>query len=323
MKEGNDSQLTILGPKISIVIVVWNAKRYITECLESLYNVCRNSNLEVIVVDNLSTDGAPDFIESAFPAVKLIRNSDNLGFAKANNIGIRAATGDYVCLVNSDVKFTSDCFKPMIEYLNANPDVGLLGPMMRTGTGDVARSTMRFPTVWNSLSRALALDSILRRSMVFNGQLMGDFDHKSTRDVEVLNGWFWMVPRAALNDVGLLDEQFFIYGEDFDWSYRFHLAHKRVVFFAEAEAIHYGGASSAAAPLRFFLELQHANSQFYRKHYGYLTRLGLVVTSIMHHSTRAVGHGVRAIFSASNRAESKEKFNRSATCLFKILRHPL
>ncbi len=190
-----------------------------------------------------------------FPGYKLIRNTENLGFAKANNIGMAQCSGDFVCLVNSDVKFIDDCISPMLAYLSENPDVAMLGPKMLAASGDVGRSTMRFPTVWNVFCRAVGLDVVFKHSRLFGGHLMRDFDHDTTVPVEVLNGWFVLVRRSALDHVGLLDPQFFMYGEDMDWCYRFHEAGEKVVFFAGAGAIHYGGGSSSNAPLRFYLEL--------------------------------------------------------------------
>ena len=142
---------------VSIIIVVWNAKKYVIECLESVREHCGNVSYEVIIVDNASTDGTPDLIAQRFPEFRLIRNSDNLGFAKANNIGMAQSSREYLCLVNSDVKFIGDCLSPMLNFLRQNPDVGMVGPRMLAPDGTVSRSTMRFPTIWNQVCRAFAL----------------------------------------------------------------------------------------------------------------------------------------------------------------------
>jgi GT2 family glycosyltransferase len=308
--------------KVSVVIVVWNAQKYVAQCLQSLKRECPCSNLEVIIVDNASTDGAPEFVQKDYPEIKLIRNSENFGFAKANNIGIAASTGDVICLINSDVEFTQNCFDPMLRYLSAHPDVGMLGPKMIGPNGHVARLTLRFPTVWNMFCRAMGLDLLFKKS-IFGDQLMRDFGHQSTADVEVLTGWFWMIPRRALETVGPLDEQFFMYGEDVDWCYRFHRAGKRVVFFAGAEALHYGGASSATAPIRFFVEKQRANIQFGRKHYGILRRLGLFVTGLLYHFVRVVGYGFVWLIKPSQRESAVAKYRRSAICLHWLIKAPI
>jgi GT2 family glycosyltransferase len=305
---------------ISVIIVTWNAKEHVRACLSTLQKQCADSNLEVIVSDNASTDGTPELIASEFPKIKLLRNGANLGFAKGNNVAVRQSSGSYLCFVNSDVKFTSDCFTPMLAYMQEHPQIGMLGPRSLTDDGHIARSTMRFPTVWNSFCRALGIDTVLGQMKLMRGQLMEDFDHDSTCDVEILNGWFWMMPRKAMEEVGLMDEQFFIYGEDVDWCYRFHQAGKRVVFFAGAEAIHIGGASSSAAPLRFSLEMQRANWQYIRKHFGPLRQFGFFLTGLLNDGVRAIGHGLRMLLPLKNRDDAKLKFKRSLAGLSWLLR---
>lgn len=286
---------------VSVVIVVWNAKQYVLECLESLQKHCGHIRPEVIVVDNNSTDGAPEAVAELFPEFRLIRNSENYGFSRANNIGIGQSSGDYICLVNSDVSFTQDCLSPMLRYLDEHPKVAMLGPQMLDADGRVRRSTMRFPTVGNSFSRALGLDRIFRGSRFFGGLLMADFDHRHTRAVEVLNGWFLLVRRSAMEAVGALDTRFFIYGEDVDWCYRFHQAGYQIEFFADASAIHYGGSSSASAPVRFSVEMHRANLQYWQKHHSWLKRELFLVSIAVMHALRLLGHGLRCLGAPAQR----------------------
>ncbi len=300
---------------VSVVIVVWNAKKYVLECLESLREHCKNVHTEVIVVDNASTDGTPEIVAELFPEFLLIRNPDNYGFAKANNIGIARCSGEYVCLVNSDVKFLDDCISPMLQYLAENPQVGMLGPRMLSADGEVRRSTMRFPTIWSLFSRAVGLDVLFKNSRFFGGQLMRDFDHQKTTPVEVLNGWFVLVRRSALDKIGLLDPQFFMYGEDVDWSYRFQQAGEGVVFFAGAGAIHYGGSSSANAPVRFYLEMWRATWQYWQKHASRPAQYAFLVTGVIHHGLRFLGSALKYVFLPSQRAEISLKLKRSQVCL--------
>ncbi|MGO8772928.1 MAG: glycosyltransferase family 2 protein [Terracidiphilus sp.] len=299
---------------LSIVIVSWNAKRYLAECLESLAVYGSAWVREVIVVDNASTDGTCEMVVSRFPDVKLLRNESNLGFAKANNIGIAQCSGEYVCLVNSDVKLIHDCFTPMLNYMRNRPDVALLGPKMLGADLGVGRSTMRFPTVWNSICRALGLDRVFKGSKLFGGQMVSDFDHEQTRDVEVLNGWFLMVRRSVLGRVGLLDERFFMYGEDIDWCYRFHQAGQRTVFFAAAEAIHYGGASSANAPVRFQIEMYRANCQYWKKHRGQTAALLYLLIIWLHQAVRLLGY-LMLLPRRTSRSEAVFKMKKSLACM--------
>ena len=306
---------SVSGARISVVVVVWNAKHYVEECLGSLREHCRQVYSEVIVVDNASTDGTPEMIAELFPEFHLILNPENLGFARANNIGIAQSSGDYVCLVNSDVKFLDDCISPMVRYLSDHPEAGMLGPRMLAQDGEVRRSTMRFPTVWNNFCRAIGLDYLFKGSRSFGGLLMNDFDHRTTAEVEVLNGWFLVVRRRAVQRVGLLDPQFFMYGEDVDWCYRFWQAGEKVVFFSGAGAIHYGGASSSNAPVRFYLELYRATWQYWRKHYSGLAQLGFLAAFAIHHSLRLVGSAFVYLLAPSRRPNTAAKFKRSLACL--------
>ena len=214
-----------------------------------------------------------------------------------------------------DVEFTCDCVSPMLEFLSENPEVGMVGPQMLTVDGNVSRSTMRFPTVWNQFSRSLGLDILFKKSRFFGGLLMAEFDHKSTVPVEVLNGWFVIVRRTAMEQVGLLDPQFFMYGEDMDWCYRFHRAAQKTVFFADTGAIHYGGASSSNAPLRFYVEMFRANWQYWRKHRGWLAQRAFLASSVTYHLVRLAGSVVLYITSPSKRADNLAKLRRSFLCL--------
>jgi GT2 family glycosyltransferase len=308
----NDS---VAPPTLSVVIVTWNGKKYALECLDSLYKLETALGMEVIVVDNASTDGTPEAIEEQFPEARLIRNDANLGFAKANNVGIGLSRGKYVCLVNSDVVVPAGCLESMTAYMEEHPDIGLLGPKMLSPGGGIGQSVMRLPTVWNILCSALGLHSVFPHSKLFGGFLMNGYKYDVNDDVEVLTGWFWMVPRVALDQVGGLDEQFFMYGEDIDWSYRFLKAGWRVVFYSEAEALHYGAASSGQAPTRFYVEMRRANLQYFRKHHGRLGSLGYLFTIWVHESTRILGYGALYCFNRYKRAEAAFKIGRSLSCI--------
>jgi GT2 family glycosyltransferase len=310
-------------PTISIVIVTWNGKKYALECLDSLRALKRTFTMEIIVVDNASTDGTPEAIREQFPEVRLFQNEANLGFAKANNVGIAASSGQYVCLVNSDVVIPTGCLEKMVAFLKANPDVGILGPKMLVPTGGVGQSVNRLPTLWNYFCFALGLHSLVPRSKLFGGFLHAGYGYDKTEDVEVLTGWFWMVPRRALEQVGGLDEQFFMYGEDIDWCHRYLKAKWRVVFFAEAEALHYEAASSGRAPTRFYVEMVRANLQYFRKHHGRLGSIGYVLATWVHELLRVAVYGTMCCFSRYSCSDSVLKLRRSLSCLRWLVGRPV
>jgi GT2 family glycosyltransferase len=300
---------------VSIVIVTWNGKKYALECLDSLRALHSVLSIEVIVVDNASTDGTPRTIREQYPEVTLIENQTNLGFAKANNIGIAIARGDFICLVNSDVVVPPGCLEKMVDFMRANPDVGLLGPKMLSPTGGVGQSVNRLPTVWNYFCYAVGLHVLMPNSKLFGGYIMAGYPYSKTEDVEVLTGWFWMVPRTALEKVGGLDERFFMYGEDLDWSYRFLKAGWRVVFLAEAEALHYGAASSGQAPSRFYVEMVRANLQYFQKHHGWLGGFGFLAATGVHEVLRVVAYSLLYCLDRYRRPQSASKVSRSLSCL--------
>jgi GT2 family glycosyltransferase len=304
-----------LNPLVSVIIVTWNGQQYALECLASLAQNTSTLPIEVIVVDNRSTDGTPDEICRQFPAATLIRNEANFGFAKANNIGLAVARGRYLCLVNSDVVVPPGCLERMVSFMERNPGIGILGPKMLKPGGGIGQSTMRLPTVWNTLCCSLGLHTVFPNSKLFGGFLLKNYKYDSIDDVEVLTGWFWMVGRQSFEEVGGLDERFFIYGEDIDWSYRFRKAGWRVVFYPESEALHYGGASSAQAPTRFYVEMRRANLQYFRKHHGRLGGAGYKAAVLVHELVRVAGNGVLYCCYRSRRSLAAFAISRSVSSI--------
>ncbi len=306
---------TSFSPVLSIVIATWNGKRYASECLESLHASPVGVPIEIIVVDNASTDGTPDMIRTRFPGVHLVENQANLGFAKANNIGVALSRGKYVSLINSDVVISPGCLDRMLALMETNQDIGIMGPRMLCSDGTVGISVRQLPTVWNTLCAALALNSILPDSTLFAGQSIKSDATGKIKDVQVLGGWFWMVSRKALEHVGGLDERFFMYGEDIDWCHRFLKAGWRVVFCGEAQALHYGGGSSADAPERFYVEMRRANVQYFRKHHGTLGAVGYTLAIGIHELARIAGYSVSYCCNHDRRSEASSKVRRSIWCL--------
>lgn len=307
-------------PSLSVVIVSWNTKKLVCQCLESLEASRAHFPMEIILVDNASSDGTAEVVRGRFPHVRLVQNETNLGFAKANNIGIALSSAKYVCLVNSDVVVPQGCLGKMLDYMDQHPDIGMLGPKMILPDGTVGRSCGRFPTVWNWFCAALALSSVFKGSKLFGDFMTTEMKYDKTVDVEVLTGWFWLVRREAIDQVGVLDDRFFIYGEDIDWPKRFHIGGWRVVFYSEAEAIHYCAASSARAPARFYVEMHRANLQYFRKHYSTPSVIGFWLAVWLHQILRIAGYGLLYPFKHPNRAAIAHKIGRSASCLLWLMR---
>ena len=304
---------------ISIVIVSWNCKRFLLDCIASLQGQAPNDLMEIIVVDNASSDGTPEAVHRHFPNVTLIENDANVGFARGNNIGIDRTTGRYICLINPDVIVLDNCIVRMRDYMDSKTDIGMLGPKIVKRDGTVQRSCMRTPTLWNQFCRALGLDTLTNRSRVFGGYLMNDFQYDEVRDVDVINGCFWMVRRTALNDVGNLDPRFWMYADDLDWCWRFRKAGWKIVFFPEAQAVHYGGGSSEQAPLYCYVQMQKANLQYWRKYHNlasYCCYWGLLYLA---HAMRSAAFSCLYLLKSSARSRMLPKMRRHVACVSSLM----
>jgi len=306
-------------PCVSVVMVSWNAKHYLSECLESLSREACKYSMEVIVVDNGSTDGSPQFVTKNFPNVRLIQQTSNLGFAKANNIGIQQSAGTYICMVNSDVKVLDGCITKLVDFMQAQPDVGISGPAMLGPSGKLGRSCRGFPTVWNMFCHAIGLDSIFPRVGLFGGYALRYWSQDTIRRVDILGGWFWIIRRKALEEVGLLDEAFFFYAEDMDWCKRFRLKDWGVAFFPGAASIHYGGGSTRNSPVRYYLQEQRADLQYWSKHHSKTEQAIYFCICVLHQIVRLVGHGLLVPISPT-RQDHVFKVRRSWHCLLWFLK---
>jgi GT2 family glycosyltransferase len=301
--------------EVSIVIVSWNCKQLLHNCLQSLLDQVPAHSTEIIVVDNASSDGTPDAVRASFPSVKLIESGANLGFARGNNVGIEACTGNYICLINPDVVVDKSCIARMFEYMERHPDIGMLGPKIVGPDGCVQRSCMRTPTLWNQLCRALGLDTLTKHSRLFGGYLMKDFKHDELRDVDIINGCFWMVRREALNDVGMMDPQFWMYADDLDWCQRFRLRGWRIVFSPDAEALHFGGGSSDHSPLHCYIEMQRADLQYWEKYHGATSYYCFLFILWVGHSLRACAYLCLYATHASHRTPASQKVEKHLACV--------
>lgn len=301
--------------KVSIIIVSWNAREFLRGCLKSIRSTANGLEIEVIVVDNASSDGSPQMVSAEFPEVKVIQTGENLGFARANNIGIKQATGEYLALVNSDVVVHPECFQKLIRFFDARQDVGLIGPKVLEGDGKLQRTCRRLPTLWNTFCRALALDGILSKWSLFSGREMRHWSHEEQAEVEVLSGCFWMARRAAVEKVGGLDERFFFYAEDVDWCKRFWESGWKVMFVPSASATHFGGGSSSNAPLKYSVELLRANVTYWKKHKGIVGAVCFRMLSSVHHVIRLFIYGVKSIAGGKHSETSLLKRKRSYVCL--------
>ena len=308
---------------ISFIIVNWNAIKYLSQCIASIVENSQSFSYEIIVVDNASSDGSPDIIKNQFPDIKVICNGSNLGFAKANNIGIRQSQGDFLCLVNSDVVVLKDSVDKLLAYIKSQPTIGMVGPQIIGIKGEIQRSCMEHPTLSNMFARAIAFNSVFPKSKLLGNYLMTDWEHDSLRRVDIINGCFWLIRKKALDKVGLLDEQFFMYGEDMDWCKRFWNNHWEISFYPDVKVIHYGGASSANAPVRFYIEMHKANLKYWEKHHGAFSLYIFRCILLLHQFIRLFGYLIRVISSPSKFSKDKVKIHRSFISILFLLNIPI
>lgn len=253
---------------LSIIVVSYNTKELLKQTIQSVDRVNNNFSYEIIVVDNNSVDNSAEMIKVGFPKVILIENHENLGFAKANNKGILVAEGRYILLLNSDTEVLGDCIEKCIEYMNSNIDIGILGCKVILPDGKLDHACKRgFPTPWASLTYGLKLDKLFSKSKLFGQYDLTFLNEDEINEVDACMGAFMMVRREAISDAGLLDEDFFMYGEDIDWCYRIKNAGWKVVYYPEAKIIHYKGSSSKKKRVKCIYEFHRAMYLFYNKHY--------------------------------------------------------
>lgn len=253
-------------PDLSVIIVSHNHGHYLPACLRALSPERQDAAVEVLVVDNVSTDDTQAVV-AGFPWATLMRNTTRQGFAANNNQALRVARGRHVMLLNPDTEAEAGALDKLTAFLDAHPRVGLCGPQLRFPDGAIQPSCRRFPTPASVLARRTPLRRWLWRSSLNNRHLMADLDHTRTQPVDWLLGACLVVRRPFLETVGLLDAGFFLYVEDIDWGWRAHAAGWEVMYYPEARIIHH---HLAVSDRRLFSRNSwwHLQSmwRYYRKH---------------------------------------------------------
>ena len=251
---------------VTVVIVSWNVRDLLGRCLRSLADAGRS--LDVIVVDNGSSDDSAAMVQAEFPAARLIANADNRGFAAANNQGIALAEGRYVLLLNPDTEVVGDALAAMVDYADAHSDVAVMGPRLLGPDGAPQHSRYRFPTLATALFESTWLQPVAPRRILERYHAL-DLPDDRPVDVDWVRGAALLARRQAVEQIGLLDERFFMYSEELDWCRRFRDAGWRVIYLPAAQVVHYEGKSSEqVAPARH-IYFQTSKVRYFRKHHGW------------------------------------------------------
>lgn len=255
---------------VSIIIVSWNTKELLRECLESVYMQTRDAAFELFVVDNNSSDGSTEMVRNEFPRVILIENKVNAGFSKANNQAIRASSGRFVALLNPDTLLTEDVFSPLVKWADLNEKTGAIGPKIvcRDEVTIQYSCARRLPTLYYSFCYQSGLAKMFPGSRFFSGTAMSYWDHEDQRLVECLSGACMLIRKTAIDEIGLMDENQFMYADEVDWCKRLLAAGWEIEYYPQTKLIHYGGESSKKLNGFAVFESTKATWYYYRKHKG-------------------------------------------------------
>ncbi len=254
--------------QLSIVVVSYNVRYFLEQALQAVRRASRGMQVEVFVVDNNSVDGTVAMVEQKFPEVELMAMNENLGFARANNAAIRRSRGKYVLLLNPDTLISEDSLEKCYRFMEEHPEAGGLGVHMIDGTGAFLPESKRgFPSPFVAFCKTFGLSALFPRSRVFNRYHLGYLSEHENHEVDVLSGAFMWLRRSVLDEIGLLDERFFMYGEDIDLSYRIVQAGYKNYYFAETTIIHYKGESTRKGSLNYVRIFYQAMILFARKHF--------------------------------------------------------
>lgn len=253
---------------LSIIIVNYNVKEFLEQTLISVWKALAGIASEIIVVDNASTDGSGKAVRRKFKDILFIENKENLGFARASNQGLKIARGHFLALLNPDTIVQEDTFTKMLQHFAENPDTGLLGCKILNPDGSLQLACRRsFPTPWVAFTKLSGLSYLFPQSELFGRYNLTYLDPDMTHEVEGLSGSFMMMRRDTLNDVGYLDESFFLYGEDLDWCYRVTQSKWKVRFTPDTQIVHFKGESSKRAEFDNLKVFYHAMGLFAHKHF--------------------------------------------------------
>jgi len=312
--------------RLSMIIVSWNVRNELLDCLRSIQQNPPSHRYEVIVVDNASTDGTADAVQEEFPDVTLIVNTENRGFAAANNVGIRKSQGEYVLILNPDTIIPSHSLDVLVTFMDTNKEVGASGPRLLNFDGTTQQSIHRFPSFRGALHRHTAFKFLGVFKREYKKWIMKDVTYDHQMDVDQVMGAALMTRRSLLDSVGLMDERFFMYYEEVDLCYRVKEAGWRIVYVPESTITHLGGCSSRQVPAGKHLMAMTSLLLFFKKHRGTLTtgafacifKPALVINDLIEILAGILKYTFAMVtLNERNREKALNKIRKAATLLVK------
>lgn len=302
---------TAASMDVSVIVVNWNTRELLRHCLDSVREASVALKIETIVIDNASHDGSAESVRRHFPEVTLIENGENLGFSAANNQGLARAGGRYVLLLNSDAVLKPGALEEVVAWAEANPQAGMVGCRVLNTDGSLQVSCMRFPDFQGLLTSALFLPRLLPKWGFLGYEDLTWWDHRDEREVDVLKGCFILARSAAIRQIGMLDESFWLYGEETDWCQRMKQAGWSIHFTPRAEIIHHGGASTNQLSGWILHQLWGAKLQFTGKHRSPTHHALCSAAIALWFAIRIVPFTAAALLSRERR---KTSWNRARAC---------
>ena len=292
---------------LSILVISWNTLEMTRDCLASVMERLGGLSAEVILVDNASSDGSAEMVAAEFPTVRLIRNADNRGFAAANNQAMAVARGRYLLLLNSDTIVHGDVLSDSLAYMEAQRDVGVMGCRVLNADGSVQLTCAMYPHLVNLMLEASGLWK-LKWPRFLGRHHMTDWQRDSEREVEMVSGCYMLVRREVVEQVGMLDQDFFFFGEETDWCRRISNAGWKLVFAPVGEITHYGGGSAKKLSHKRDVMLSQAIVRLHRKHGGLPSAAAAFAIIVGLNGSRAVFWTLTAPFRGPRAAERARHF---------------
>lgn len=304
---------------VSVIIVNWNTRELLRDCIWSVYEHSGDVSCEIIVVDNASTDGSTEMVRAEFPKVHLLENTDNHGFARANNQGIMASRGRYVLLLNSDTRVLDNALEKVVTFADENREAAVVGCRVLNPDLTLQPTCFMFPSAFNMVLSFTYLYKLFAANRLFGRERMTWWNRDDVRSVDVVTGCFMLVRRLAIQEVGMMDKRFFMYAEETDWCFRFKQAGWKVLFTPHAEIIHHGGQSSRNVRPEMLIEMRLSILKFIMKHKGRLQHAIASVLILLFVALRLpVWLFIRA-FSEKRKAQAEVKLQAYSGCIRRIL----
>ncbi len=299
---------------VSVIIVNWNTRDFLRDCLRLVYEQTQAITFEVIVIDNASSDDSAAMVRREFPQAILIKNPENRGFAAANNQGMAIAQGRHVLLLNPDTIVLDRAIEKTMAFADLHPDVGIVGCQVWENETKVQRTCFAFPSLRNLIVQKTGLRRLFPRSRFFGSDNMGWWDRDTESDVDVVSGMFMFVRNQAIRQVGMMDEDYFIYAEETDWCFRFWKAGWRCVFTPVARIIHRDGGNKSTDLVRVqtYVQFQKSMLIFYRKHRGLFGWFGARAVYLVSMSISSIVWSIGRLFKIEGNSQLKARLATAA-----------